>query len=185
MEKWLFITGSPRLNGMSARVVRMLKMACDQLYPDIEQFDFEVARCAIEGCNGCEFCQTNDECIIEDEMTQLIDLLDSVDRVIMATPIYFAGLPSQMKAVLDRLQPYFWRYLERKKAGEALPEKRPLTLYVIGDGGDPHGYEGLVASVRSAFAVAGFRIDRIVDLVGVTRLSRDHLQIELLGKDAE
>ena len=108
-------------------------------------------------------------------MAQLIDALDGADRVMMAVPVYFAGAPSQMKAVLDRLQPYFWQYLDRKKAGLPPREKRPLTLFVVGDGGDPHGYEPLVASVRSSMALAGFAIEEIVPLIGVKHVKPEHL----------
>lgn len=178
MTRWLIINGSPRINGTSARVIRMLRLLIEQSDPDVELVEFEVARLQIEGCNGCDFCKTSDECIIEDDMTRVIDELDAVDRVILVTPIYFAGLPSQTKALLDRLQPYYWDYVQRKEAGQALRDKRPLTLYVVGDGGDPHGCEPLIASVRSAFAVAGFRVDKIVELVGIKRISAADLHWE-------
>ena len=50
--------------------------------------------------------------------------------------------------------------------GQVYREKRPAELHVIGEGGDPHGYDALVSEVRSALAVAGFRLDRILDWVG-------------------
>ena len=91
------------------------------------------------------------------------------------TPIYFAGLPSQTKAVLDRLQPLYWRYRECIESGEPLPPKRPLSLFVVGDGGDPHGYAPLEASVTSAMAIAGFSLDEVVPLIGLSRISANHL----------
>lgn len=175
MGTWVVVNGSPRLNGKSARIVRMLKLAIEQKYPEVEVLEFEVGRMDVSGCNGCEFCKTNDECIIEDDMTSFIDALADAERVLLVAPIYFAGAPSQMKAVLDRLQPFFWSYLSRKAEGEPLPPKRPLTLFVVGDGGDPHGYEPLVASVRSSMALAGFSIEETVPLIGIKRLKPEHL----------
>ena len=46
---------------------------------------------------------------------------------------------------------------------------------MVGDGGDPHGYEPLVASVRSSMALAGFAIEETVPLIGIDRLKREHL----------
>ncbi len=175
MTRWVVVNGSPRLNGKSARVVRMLKLLIEQRTPEVELVEFEVGRMDVSGCNGCEFCRTNGECVMDDDMTQFIDELDSADRVLLVVPVYFAGVPSQMKAVLDRLQPYFWPYLERKKAGETLPEKRPLSLFVVGDGGDPHGYDPLVASVRSSMALAGFSIDEVIPLIGIKHVKPEHL----------
>ena len=175
LASWVVINGSPRLNGKCARVVSLLKFGIASNYPDVEVAEFEVGRLDVAGCNGCEYCRTAGECIIEDDMCQLVDALDAAERVFLAVPVYFAGAPSQTKAVLDRLQPYFWNYLERKKAGLGPAPKRPLTLFVVGDGGDPHGYDPLVASVRSSMALAGFSIEEVVPLIGINRIKQEHL----------
>ena len=39
-------------------------------------------------------------------------------------------------------------------------------LHVVGEGGDPHGFSALVSIVRSALAVAGFRLETVFDWVG-------------------
>ena len=111
MGTWVVINGSPRLNGKCARIIRMLKMSIEQSCPEVNLVEYEVGRMDISGCNGCEFCKANEECIIEDDMTQFIDDLNTAERVFLVSPIYFAGAPSQLKAVLDRLQPFFWRCL--------------------------------------------------------------------------
>lgn len=175
MDSWVVINGSPRLNGKCARVVSLLKQGIAHTHPDVQLQEFEVGCMDVSGCNGCEYCRAGEGCIIEDDMPQLIDALDDAQRVLLVVPVYFAGAPSQMKAVLDRLQPYFWDYMERKKAGVPLKPKRPLTLFVVGDGGDPHGFEPLVSSVRSSMALAGFSIDETVPLIGINRITREHL----------
>ena len=71
-----------------------------------------------------------------------------------------SGAPSQLKAFLDRLQPYFYANWRAKP-------KRPASLYVVGEGGDPHGFGPLVGEVRSALAVAGFALESVHDGVGL------------------
>lgn len=175
MEKWLIINGSPRINGKSARVVRLLTAQLEQSRPQVQVELFEVANAQVEGCNGCAYCETTGTCIYEDDMAGLMQQLKQAQRVLMVMPIYFAGAPSQAKAVLDRMQPYFWEYLKRKRAGLPPVEKRPLTFFVVGDGGDPHGFEPLVATVRSSMALAGFAIDEVVPLVGLESIRREDL----------
>lgn len=175
MEKWLIINGSPRINGKSARVVRLLAAQLEQSQLQVQVELFEVANAQVEGCNGCAYCETAGTCIYEDDMVGLMGQLEQAQRVLMVMPIYFAGAPSQAKAMLDRMQPYFWEYLKRKRAGLPSAEKRPLTLFVVGDGGDPHGFEPLVATVRSSMALAGFAIDEVVPLVGLKSIRPDDL----------
>ena len=95
----------------------------------------------------------------DDDMQDIYALLPDADELIIVSPVFFSGAPASMKAVLDRLQPHFW-------AGSRKAPKRPATLHVIGEGGDPHGYGPLVSEVRSALAVAGFRLERVLDWVG-------------------
>lgn len=169
MSRWLLINGSPRLNGESARIVRMMKMQLETHHPDIAFEEVEVGRCDIAGCNGCDYCKTADECIIDDDMSQVIESFQNADRVVLVTPLYFAGVPSQLKALLDRFQQLYWQYCEDRRAA-TLPPKRPATLVIVGDGGDPFGYEHAVALVKSALAIPGFRVEKVIPLIGVKRL---------------
>ena len=127
------------------------------------------------GCTGCDACRDNiaklvelgeeaidDDfapCVIDDDMQEIYELIDSADEITVVSPVYFAGPPSQLKALLDRLQPYYW-------TNARVEEKRPAVLHVVGEGGDPHGFSALVSIVRSALAVAGFRLETVFDWVG-------------------
>ena len=44
MAKWLILNGSPRINGQSAKVIRMLTLLIENKLPDVELEVFEVAR---------------------------------------------------------------------------------------------------------------------------------------------
>ncbi len=180
--KRVIIVGSPRPNGRSAHVAEMLFEANIDERPEDELFLVPVSEIEVGPCIGCNACRktmpvtfkddAGDEvteqrhrCVFDDDMQTLYDLIDDADELTVVSPVYFSGAPAQMKCVLDRLQPYFWRRVEQRKAG-TLPEKRPLTLHVLGEGGDPHGYDALASEVKSAFATADFRLERIVDWVG-------------------
>lgn len=180
--KRLIIVGSPRTNGRSAHLAEMLFETNIDEHPEDELFLVPLSEVEVGPCIGCNACRkmtpvtfkdddgnevTRDRhrCVFDDDMQTLYDLIDDVDEITVVSPVYFSGAPSQLKCLLDRLQPYFWARLEARKAG-ALPEKRPLTLHVIGEGGDPHGYDALTSEVKSAFATADFRLERILDWVG-------------------
>ncbi len=76
----------------------------------------------ISGCLGCGHCDEAGRCVQKDDMEKVYPLLDSADRVVMASPIYFYGLPGQLKLLVDRSQaPYMRRELIKKGAGFAAP----------------------------------------------------------------
>ena len=177
--KRVIIVGSPRSNGRSAHLAEMLFEANIDERPEDELFLVPISEIEVGPCIGCGACKKPSEvifqddegnevtelrhrCIFDDDMQTLYDLLDEADELTIVCPVYFSGTPAPMKCVLDRLQPYFWPYC----ANGPREPKRPLTLHVIGEGGDPHGYDPLVSEVRGSTALAGFRIERIMDWVG-------------------
>ena len=158
--KRLIIVGSPRSNGRSAHLAEMLFEACIDECPDDEVSLAPVSELEIACCDGCDGCRGDDHvCVIDDDMTEIRDIMDGADELIVVAPVYFSGAAAPFKALLDRCQPYFWTW-ERGGA------RRPMTLHVVGEGGNPNGHDALVDEVRSAFAVAGFSLERIVDWTG-------------------
>lgn len=98
---------------------------------------------------------------MHDDMDGVLQSLTSSAELIVVSPVYFAGPPAQFKALLDRLQPFF--YSDVRKG-----EKRIAHLVVVGDGGDPHGFEPLVVCTRSALSVAGFSLQDVTSCIGMT-----------------
>ncbi|MBR2790923.1 MAG: flavodoxin family protein, partial [Eggerthellaceae bacterium] len=98
-------------------------------------------------------------CPKEDDMVDVAEALDAADELLVVCPLYFAGPPAQMKALIDRLQPYFHSDLRKG-------ELRPAALHVIGDGKNPHGWQPLADILGSALTCAGFRLTTVLDWTG-------------------
>lgn len=174
--KRLILAGSPRTSGRSTALAEMFFEQNIAEYPEDELFLVPISEVDVGPCVGCDGCKEesavivrDDEgheislmkhrCIYDDDMQMVYDLIDDADEIVVVCPVYFSGAPAPFKCLIDRLQPYFWTDL---RTGQ----KRPATLHVIGEGGDPHGFDALVSEVRSAFSVAGFRLNRVMDWVG-------------------
>lgn len=157
--KHLIICGSPREKGRSSLVASQLYTHVVSVEPSASIAVFCVCDHTVEPCIACDACKKDYACIIDDDMQLLYELLDTADRIHVVSPVYFAGPPAQLKAILDRMQPYFWENVRARP-------KRFAELYVVGEGNDPHGFEPLVTCVRSALSVAGFSLDAVHNLVG-------------------
>ncbi len=177
MER-MIIVGSPRTNGRSAQLAEQLFDACIDECPEDGVSIASVASLEIAPCVGCDACKPLDgakrasngqdgpcesascalPCAIDDDMAHIRESLDAADELIVVCPVYFSGAPAQMKALIDRLQPYYWMRREG--------EKRPMVVHVVGEGGDPHGFDPLIGTLRSAFACAGFELELVLDWVG-------------------
>ena len=181
--KRLIIVGSPRTNGRSAHLAELLFEANIDEHPEDELFLVPVSEIEVGPCIGCNACrrktpvtfkgddgtevtEERHRCVFDDDMQTVYDLLDDADELVVVSPVFFSGAPAPMKCVIDRLQPYFWARDELRRSGGDLPRKRPLVLHVIGEGGDPHGYDALVSEVKASFALADFGLARLLDWVG-------------------
>lgn len=153
------ISGSPRTEGKTVRLATALQDALQARYPQDTVNMLMVCDLRIQGCTGCDRCRPEGECCMYDDMHSVRRVLDVSDELYVVSPVYFAGPPAQFKALLDRLQPYYWHRVEAPK--------RPASLVVVGEGGDPHGFEPLQTCTRSALACAGFELETVVSCVGM------------------
>lgn len=63
---------------------------------------------SISPCNDCRACKRGDFiCTVNDDKQNLYKEIDNTDILILETPIYWFGLTSVMKTILDRFRPYF------------------------------------------------------------------------------
>lgn len=122
------IYGSPRKRGntdlMADAFIEGASAAADIRIERIYVRDLDIS-----GCLGCGHCDRAGRCVQKDDMEKVYPLLDSADRVVMASPIYFYGLPGQLKLLVDRSQaPYMRRELKRKEAGLASSAESPFFV---------------------------------------------------------
>lgn len=159
MAKRLIISASPHVMGKSARVAKELSKLLSAKYPADEIDTLRLSDLDIRYCQGCNTCGETNECFIEDGMKTVLDALSACDALYIVSPIYFAGPPANYKAMLDRLQPFYWTW-------EKGQPKRPVTLIALGGGGDPYGYDPLVTCTRSALSLVGFEMAKVLPYIG-------------------
>ena len=96
----------------------------EQVLTGIEFSDLQVVQPSenhILPCTGCNACRTG-PCILRDDMDKLTPILTCAELLILATPIYFASLPAQVKLLADRLQPQFYQvYGGGVRKGKKIP----------------------------------------------------------------
>ena len=61
----------------------------------------------ISPCRACYGCVKTGRCVLRDDMTELYDAFDRADAVLFVSPLYYATLPAQGLAVINRLYPYW------------------------------------------------------------------------------
>jgi multimeric flavodoxin WrbA len=102
MMKVLGIYGSPRKGGNS-------DLLLDEALKGAESAGSEISRIyardlRISGCRGCGGCEKTGRCVVDDEMQSIYPLIGEADVIIVATPVQFYNVSSQLKLLIDRCQ---------------------------------------------------------------------------------
>ena len=99
--KVLVLNGSPK--GEKSNTLNITKAFLDGFSADTEIEYITVKKETIKPCMGCFSCwsRTPGECVIKDDMQKIYEKINSADIIIESFPLYFFGMPSQMKALTD------------------------------------------------------------------------------------
>lgn len=114
----LAISTSPRRGGNSETLLDRAVSAARSAGAEVEKVilrDFRVSPCLEKRA-----CEKTGECVIRDDYAFFYERFLSVDRIIMACPVYFMGVPAQAKALVDRCQCIWMRKYRLKKRIEAV-----------------------------------------------------------------
>ena len=101
MKKVLVLSGSPRKGGNS-------DILCDEfvkgaLASGNEVEKIRIAEKKINYCTGCYYCKNNKGmCAINDDMGEILEKIYACDVLVLASPVYFYSICSQLKTVIDR-----------------------------------------------------------------------------------
>jgi multimeric flavodoxin WrbA len=101
--KVVAINGSPKKEGNTFHALQMIGSKLND-----KSIDFEIIHVgnkAIHGCIACGKCAQNkdEKCsITTDSLNEWIQMMKHADGIIIASPVYYAGIPGTMKCFLDR-----------------------------------------------------------------------------------
>ncbi len=100
--KVLGIYGSPRKGGNTDQ---LLDQALEGARSTGAEIDTVYARrLNMSGCLECGGCDDTGACVVQDDMQDVYPRIEEAQVIFLASPIFFYGLTSQAKAVVDRAQ---------------------------------------------------------------------------------
>lgn len=101
-KKIVVITGSPRKDGNSFAMTDAFIKAAEAKGHTVTRFDAAMMR--IGGCHACETCyKTGKPCSYDDDFNTIAPAILDCDAIVFTMPVYWYSIPSQIKAVIDRI----------------------------------------------------------------------------------
>ncbi len=128
--KTICVLGSPRPNGNSSTLAKYFCDAMENFGSAVRTFALN--KLTYRGCQACMACKTTlDRCILKDDLTEVLDSLREADLLVMATPVYFSDVTSQMKGFIDRLYSFLVPdYRTNPEKSRLSPDKKLVFIQV-------------------------------------------------------
>ncbi len=101
--KALIVNCSPVRDGATAAVARIVaeqlsgRMTVRSICIDDYRFGF---------CRGCRACHLTAKCVLDDDIPAVMNEFDGADVIVCVSPSYWADIPGQFKAFIDRCTPW-------------------------------------------------------------------------------
>ena len=171
--KVLCLLGSRNPNGQTARAAQALLNGVTAEGHESECVilpELSLERCRQCDNNGWGLCRQEGQCVIDDDIVELIYKIKHADAIVFATPVYFGDLSESMRAFLDRL-----RRVCRHENGKASIQGKPAVgICVAGGGGG--GAPNCTVSLKVVLQHCGFDV---VDMIPARRQNLD-LKLKIL-----
>lgn len=99
----LVMNCSPVRTGATAEIARIVSESLKDRYivRNICIDDFKIGF-----CKGCRACHNTAECVQHDDVDKIIGYYEWADIIVSVAPSYWADIPGQFKAFIDRCTPW-------------------------------------------------------------------------------
>lgn len=142
--KVLGIQGSPRINGNTDLLLGAALNGAKEEEAEIEKI--VVDKLNIQPCKEYYGCLKDGNCVIRDDMDQIYPKLIQADIVIIASPMFFYGITSQLKALIDRCQAIWARkYILKQTVGH---QGRKCAFIGVGATKGKQLFDGAILTIK-------------------------------------
>ncbi len=176
--KIVAVLGSPQPRGNSAGLARAFLAAAREQGAEVQEVPLN--KLNFHGCQGCRVCKTkNNACLLEDDLTPVLQAVKAADVLVLASPVYFGDLSGQMKCFFDRTFSYF-----NPDFSSRLPAGKQAVLVLAQGNPDPDQFADLFPRYERWLKLHGFEPVHRLRAVGVREPGDIAAQTELLSQAA-
>ena len=124
------LLGSPRSNGNSTSIARIFCNELTKENPEVKYF--ELNKLNYKGCQACDACKNKSEhCVLKDDMAEVLKSVEESDLIILASPVYYGDVTSQLKAFIDRTYSYLVPDYKTKMKKNIISRLKPNKKIVM------------------------------------------------------
>jgi multimeric flavodoxin WrbA len=146
--------GSPRRHSSTEILLDRVLLGAEQMVAEVDKV--VVSEIKVHPCMEIYACRREGKCAIKDDMEWLYVKLLEADHIVFSSPIFFYGLTSQAKAIVDRCQALWVRkYTLGMETGDK--RVRRGVFVSVGATRGEKLFDGAVLTVKYFFNAIGVK----------------------------
>ena len=160
------ILGSPKSNGSSATIAKLLIDALQSVKP--QNKTYELNKMSYRGCQACMACKTTSEiCVVKDDLTAVFDDVRTSDVVILTSPVYIGEVTAQAKGFIDRCYSLYKPDFRTNPNPGRLASGKTLVFILSQGNPDEKLFTDIAAHYSGTFSRTGFKEILVIRAVGL------------------
>lgn len=164
--KIVCLLGSPREKGNSSTIASHFCRTAERLGAQVKIFALNKLR--YQGCQGCMACKTKlDRCVLEDDLAAVLDAVRDTDVLVLASPVYYWDVSSQLKAFIDRTYSYLVPDFYTNPVPSRLDPGKKLVFILAQGHPDQNLFTDIFPKFDYFFKMYGFDETRLIRACGV------------------
>jgi multimeric flavodoxin WrbA len=157
--------GSPRIGGNSDLLLDAALDGARDAGGSVEKIIVE--KLDLHGCRECNSCMNDGSCKYHDDMELIYKLIDELDVMIISSPVFFSGVPAQLKMLIDRCQCIWARkFIKREKIGGG---KRRVGGIILVGGRQRSHFESLISTFKTFFVSIDVELTSQLTIAGIDK----------------
>lgn len=182
--KIVCLTGSPRYRGNSASIAkRFMETATNR---GAHTITHALNKLTYKGCQACMGCKTaSDTCVLDDDLRQVLEDVVTADVLVMASPIYYGDVTSQMKGFMDRTYSFYVPEFHTKARPSRLAPGKKFVMITTQGQPDENMFADVFPKYHFFFQTHGFKEGYSIRGGGLARPDDVMNRQEILAKAEE
>lgn len=182
--KVVSVLGSPRPRGNSSAIARRFCEAAEKLGARVQTFSLN--KLTYKGCQACMACKTRlDRCVLEDDLTEVLDAVRKADVLVMSTPVFFGEVSSQLKGFIDRTFSYLLPDFATNPDPSRLAPGKKLVFIQTQAEPDEGQFGDVFPRYEYFFKWYGFRDNHLIRCAGVSDKGEAEARRDVMDRAGE
>jgi multimeric flavodoxin WrbA len=164
--KILCLLGSPRKKSNSSTMARRFVATAEKLGAEVKTYTLNDLE--YRGCQACMACKGKlEKCTLKDELAEVLEAMQESDIWVMASPVYFGDVSSQLKACIDRMYSFLKPDYATNPSPVRLAPGKKLVMALAQGNPDEKSFSDIFSRYDYFMKWYGFQESHLIRACGV------------------